>query len=94
MTEEADDDFQSGADFETWHVYDAGGPTLRLTVRSRQGVEVPDWRDGPDVFEALRQAAFEGWEAYDREPGDAPGEVTIFHMKRGTASSGRVRTDG
>lgn len=76
------DGVHPGAEFETWHVYDAGGPMLRLTVRYREEVEEPNWRNGPDVFEALQQAATQGWEAYDREPGDAPGEVMIFHIKR------------
>jgi DsbC/DsbD-like thiol-disulfide interchange protein len=79
---EADDDLESVADFEIWRVYDAGGPSLRLVVRYREEIEEPDWRNGPDIFAALQQAAAEGWEAYDREPGEAPGEVTIYHMKR------------
>ena len=69
-------------EFETWHVHDAGGPTLRLKVRYRNDVEVPNWRDGPELPAALEQAAVEGWSAYDREPGSAPGEYAIFHMKR------------
>jgi hypothetical protein len=73
-----DSDPRTDADFDTWHVYDAGGPVLRLTVRFRQAGEVPDWRDGPDLFEALRRAAADGWEAYDREPG----EYAIYHLKR------------
>ncbi len=68
--------------FETWHVHDAGGPTLRLKVRYRGGIEVPDWRDGPDLPEALEAAAAEGWRLYDREPGAAPGEYAIFHLVR------------
>lgn len=75
------------ADFETWHVYDAGGPTLRLRVRYREGLEVPDWRGGPDLFAALEQAAAEGWNAYDREPGEAPGEYAIFYLTRAHASN-------
>ena len=71
-------------EFETWHVYDAGGPALRLKVRYRNDAEVTDWRDGPDLFAVLQQAAAEGWHAYDREPGSAPGEYAIFHMKRVT----------
>jgi hypothetical protein len=70
------------AEFETWHVYDAGGPTLRLKVRYREGVEVPDWRDGPDLLDMFERASAEGWHAYDREPGTAPGEYAIFYMKR------------
>jgi len=48
---------------------------------------VPDWSDGPDLFEALRRAAADGWDAYDREPGEAPGEYAIFHLKRETVLS-------
>ena len=70
------------ADFETWHVYDAGGPTLRLKIRYREGLDVPDWRNGPDLFDALEQAAADGWDAYDREPGEAPGEYAIVYLKR------------
>ena len=70
------------AEYETWHVHDAGGPTLRLKVRYREGVEVPGWRDGPDLLAAFEHAAAEGWRAYDREPGAAPGEYAIFYMKR------------
>ena len=55
---------------------------LCLKVRYRDEMDVPDWHDGPDVFEALERAAAEGWYAYDREPGDAPGEYAIFHLKR------------
>ena len=80
--DEGTDDDRPGDQFETWHVHDAGGPVLRLTVRFRDDAEVIDWRDGPDLFAALRQAAAEGWHAYDREPGDAPGEYAIFHLKR------------
>ena len=43
---------------------------------------MPDWRDGPDLFEAFKQAAADGWHAYDREPANEPGEYSIFHMKR------------
>jgi hypothetical protein len=75
------------AEYETWHVYDAGGPALRLKVRYREGVEVPDWWDGPDLFDAFEQAAA-GWHAYDREPGMAPGEYAIFYMKRERPSDG------
>ena len=48
---------------------------------------MPDWSDGPDLFEALRRAAADGWDAYDREPGEAPGEYAIFHLKRETVLS-------
>ena len=72
------------AEYQTWHAHDAdpGGPTLRLKVRYRGDEEVPDWRDGPDLPEALEAAAAEGWRAYDREPGEAPGEYAIFHLRR------------
>jgi hypothetical protein len=53
---------------------------MRLEVRYRDGVEVPEWRDGPDRFATLERT--EGWHAYDREPGEAPGECAILHMKR------------
>jgi len=69
-------------EFETWHIYDVGGSELRLKVRHREGVEVPDWQGGPDLAAALEQAASVGWHAYDREPGTAPGEYAIFYMKR------------
>jgi hypothetical protein len=82
------DDRQPNALFETWHVYDAGGPTLILKVRYREGVEVPDWQDGPGLFEALEQAAADGWHAYDREPGDISGEYAVFYMKREAPSDG------
>ena len=73
---------RSRAEYEIWHCYDAGGPTLRLKVRFRNDEESPDWRDGPDLLEAFERAAADGWHAYDREPGDAPGEYAIFHMRR------------
>ena len=78
----ATDEYQSDAEFDTWHVYDAGGPVLCLKVRYRDDAEVPEWRDGPDLFESLRQATAAGWDAYDREPGSAPGEYVIYHLKR------------
>ena len=70
------------AEFELWRVYDAGGPALCLKVRYRDEAEVLGWRDGPELPEALEQAAAEGWQAYDREPGSAPGEYAIYHLKR------------
>ena len=70
------------AAYQLWRIYDAGGPTLRLKVRYRDEVEVSDWRDGPDLPEALDQAAAAGWWAYDREPGNVPDEYAILHLKR------------
>ena len=70
------------SEFQLWRVYDAGGPVLILKVRYRDGVAVPEWRDGPDVATALRQAAGQGWRAYDCEPGAASGEHSIIHLKR------------
>ena len=70
------------AEFQLWHVHDAGGPSLRLKVRYHDEVEVADWRDGPGLDEALDRAADEGWQAYDREPGAAPGEYAIVHLRR------------
>jgi len=81
MVEEPDERMPD-AQFETWHVYDAGGPSLHLKVRYREGVEVPDWHDGLDLLDAFEHAAADGWHAYDREPGTAPGEYAIFYMKR------------
>jgi hypothetical protein len=59
-------------EFETWHIYDVGGPELHLKVRYREGIEVPAWEDGPELLAAFEQAAADGWHAYDREPGTAP----------------------
>jgi hypothetical protein len=72
----------SDAEFATWHVYDAGGSALRLVVRCVDWTEVPNWQHGPGLDEALERAAAEGWDAYDREPGEEPGEYAIFHLKR------------
>jgi hypothetical protein len=72
---------RSDAILETWHVYDAGGPTLLLKIRYRDKVELPNWREGPDLLTALEQAERGGWHAYDREPGEAPGEYVILHME-------------
>ena len=69
-------------EFSLWHLYDAGGPVLNLKVRYRDDVEVPDWQCGLYFQTALEQAAAEGWDAYDREPGMAPGEYAIVHLKR------------
>jgi hypothetical protein len=80
----------SRAEFETWHAHDAGGPNLRLRIRYRDGFEVPNWQDGPELPELFEHAAAEGWHAYDREPGEAPGEYAIFHMKRDSRVDGRL----
>jgi len=77
------------AEFLLWHVYDAGGPTLSLKVRYRDDEEMHDWQDGPTLADALEWAAVEGWQAFDREPGNAPGEYAIYHLVRtGDGSSG------
>lgn len=81
----------SRAELETWHAYDAGGPTLRLRVRYREGVELPNWQDGLELPELFEQAAAEGWHAYDREPGEARGEYVIFHMKRDSRADEQLR---
>jgi hypothetical protein len=82
VDEDPSDDDPARSEFQLWHVYDAGGPEPRLRVRCRDGMEVPDWRRGPDLATALRQAEAEGWHAYDSEPGGAPGEHAIIHLKR------------
>jgi hypothetical protein len=64
---------------------------LHLAVRYCDDVELPGWQDGPDLFEALWRAALDGWEAYDREPGTAPGEYAIIHLVRAQPSAGRRR---
>jgi hypothetical protein len=83
MQEDRSSDYRSDAELAIWHVYDAGGPVLRLKVRYHEDGELPDWRDGPDLVEALEQATAAGWHAYDREPGNAPGEHVIYYLKRG-----------
>lgn len=91
---DSDDDRMPDAEFATWHVFDAGDLVLRLKVRYIEGVEVPNWRDGPGVDESLRRAALEGWYVFDRESGGAPGEHAIFHLKRvipPASSDGRDR---
>jgi hypothetical protein len=80
--QEPEEDDLRGSEFVLWRVYDAGGPLLTLKVRYQDEQEVPNWQDGPDLFIALVQAAAEGWEAYDREPGNLPGEYAILHLKR------------
>jgi hypothetical protein len=72
----------SRAAYQVWYVYDAGGPMLSLKVRFRDDEEVADWRDGPELADALQQALVEGWEPYDREPGAAPGEYAIIYLGR------------
>ena len=70
------------AEFELWHLYDAGGPVLCLKVRYRNDTEVPNWQDGPTLRGALEEATAKGWQAYDREPGNVPGEYAIVHLIR------------
>jgi len=70
------------AEYQLWRLYDAGGQSLHLKVRYHDEMEVPDWRDGPDLEAALAHAAAEGWEVFDREPGNAPEEYAILHLKR------------
>ena len=70
------------SEFQLWHVYDVSGRVLILKVCNRDGVAVPEWRDGPDLATALWQAAGQGWRAYDCEPGAASGEHSIIHLKR------------
>ena len=70
------------SEFQLWHVYDADGPEPRLKVRFCDDLEVLDWRGGPDLTTVLRQAEARGWHAYDSEPGNAPGEHAIVHLKR------------
>ena len=69
------------SELQLWRVYDAGGPEPRLKIRLCDGLEVPDWRAGPDLATALRGAEAQGWHAYDSEPGDATGEHSIVHLK-------------
>jgi hypothetical protein len=82
VDEDPTDDDMARSTFDLWHVYDAGGPEPLLKVRHRGGREVPDWRRGPDLATALRQAEAHGWHAYDSEPGGASGEHAIIHLKR------------
>jgi hypothetical protein len=70
------------SEFQIWGVYDAGGPVLILKVRYRDGLEVQDWRRGPDLATALREAEVQGWHAFDSEPGNAIDEHSIIHLKR------------
>jgi len=72
----------SRAEYQVWFVYDAGGPLLSLKVRFRDDAEVADWRDGPELADALQQALQKGWQVYDREPGAAPGEYAIVYLGR------------
>ena len=74
------------AEYLLWHVYDAGGPTLCLKVRYHDDEEVHDWQDGPSLADALALAAVDGWQAFDREPGNAPGEYAIYHLVRHAGS--------
>ena len=82
MTDDRPGDAVPRAEYQLWHLYDAGSDGLALRVRYRDGVEVPDWRDGPDPLAALERAESEGWRLFDQEPGIAPGECAIFHLVR------------
>ena len=82
VDEDRSDDDPARSEFQLWHVYDAGGTVPCPKVRSHGDVELPDWRRGPDLATALRQAEAQGWHAYDSEPGNAPGEHAIIHLKR------------
>ena len=82
MDDSGDEASDADAEFMSWHVYHAGGPRLRLKVRFRDDVEVTDWRNGPDLFDAFEWADADGWYAYDREPSNEPGEYSIYHLKR------------
>jgi hypothetical protein len=70
------------SEFQLWHLYDAGGPTLTLKVRFCNEAELPNWQAGPDITEAQAAAEAGGWELYDREPGVAAGEYAILHLVR------------
>ena len=70
------------SEYRLWRVYDAGGVVPCLKVRFHDDAEVPDWRRGPDLAAARARAAADGWHAYDSEPGNAPGEHSIIHLKR------------
>lgn len=70
------------AEYLVWHVYDAGNQSLCLKVRYHDDDEVHDWQDGPGLVDALERAAVDGWQAFDREPGNAPGEYVIYHLVR------------
>jgi hypothetical protein len=72
----------SQAEFQLWHLYDAGDATFELKVRYRDDQELPDWRHGLDIMAAQAAAEAGGWELYDREPGVAPGEYAILHLVR------------
>jgi hypothetical protein len=80
--ENPSDDALARSELQLWHVYDAGGPAAILKVRYCDGLEIPDWRCGPDLVTALRQAEAQGWHAYDSEPGSGPDEHSIIHLKR------------
>jgi hypothetical protein len=70
------------SEYQLWQVYDAGGPALILKVRYCDGLEVQDWRRGPDLATALRKAEAQGWHAFDSEPGNAIDEHSIIHLSR------------
>jgi hypothetical protein len=82
MDEAPADSSATAPEYVTWHVYDAGGPRLLLKVRYIDDDEVAGWRHGPSLNTALDQAEAQGWQAYDREPGNAQDEYAILHLKR------------
>ena len=48
------------SELRLWQVYDAGGPVLSPKVHYCDGLEVLDWRHGPDLVTALLQAGAQG----------------------------------
>jgi hypothetical protein len=69
------------SDFQVWQVFDIGGFEPRLKVRYCDGVEVPDWQNGPDFSTALRQAEMQGWQVFDSEPGIARDQHSFVHLR-------------
>src|SRR4051794_14541135 len=63
------------SEYRLWRVYEIGGPEACLKVRFHDDAELTDWRRGPNLADALRQAAVQGWDAYDSEPGTRPASI-------------------
>jgi hypothetical protein len=82
LWQSVDMEMQPRADFQLWHLHDAGDVDFELKVRYQDDQELPDWQNGPSVAEAQAAAQAEGWELFDREPGNAPGEYAILHLVR------------